>query len=152
MKPIRPTKLIRNQAGVGLLEILVAVVVLAIGLLGMAGLQTRALQQNQSGLQRSHAVMLTYSILDSLRTDRVSAFAGAYNIPQTCAVPAANGTLRGDTLNNWLQAIHDRFGAVATSCGFINCDAAGLCTIRVIWDDTRAGGSAVETLETRSRI
>lgn len=141
-----------RQRGVALLEVLVAVVILAVGLLGMAGLQARALQQNHSSLQQSQAVLLSYSILDSLRADRVNAVAGAYNMGNTCAAPAATGALIGDTKNNWLQAIQDRFGATGSSCGFINCDNTGLCTVRILWDDTRAGGSAVETFEIRSLI
>lgn len=142
----------QHQTGAGLLEILVAVVILSIGLLGIAGLQTRVLQQSQSSLQRSQAVMLSYSILDALRADRTNALAGSYNIGNTCATPAPSATLPGDTINRWIQAIQARFGQNASSCGFINCDGAGFCTVRVIWDDTRAGGNAAETVETRSRI
>jgi len=146
---ITPKKL---QSGVGLIEIMVAVLVLALGLLGLAALQARALQQNQSSLQRSQAVMLSSSILDSLRTDRTNAIAGAYNIAQTCAVPGANGTLTGDSINAWLQSLKDRLGQAATTCGSITCNVNGICTIRIFWDDSRAGGSANETFETRTQI
>lgn len=149
-KTLTPTK--HRQAGSGLLEIMVAVLVLAFGLLGLAALQARALQQNQSSLQRSQAVLLSYSILDSLRTDRTNAIGGAYNMAQTCVVPGPTGALVGDTLNNWMQSLHGRLGAAATTCGFINCNNNGICTVRIFWDDSRAGGNANETFETRTQI
>jgi type IV pilus assembly protein PilV len=141
-----------RQTGSGLLEVLVAVLVLSLGLLGLAGLQARTLQQNQSSLQRSQAVLLSYSILDSLRADRQGAILGNYNIGQTCVAQALTGNLVNDTVNSWLASIQNRFGANATSCGFINCSGAGICTVRIFWDDSRAGGSANETFETRSQI
>lgn len=142
----------RQQSGSGLLEVLVAVLVLSLGLLGMAGLQARTLQQNQSSLQRSQAVLLSYSILDSLRADRQGALLGNYNIGQTCVAQALNGNLANDTVNSWLASIQSRFGTNVTSCGSIACVAGGICTIRIFWDDSRAGGSANETFETRSQI
>lgn len=141
-----------HQTGSGLLEVLVAVLVLSLGLLGLAGLQARTLQQTQSSLQRSQAVLLSYSILDSLRADRQGALLGNYNIGQTCVAQALTGNLVNDTINSWLASIQSRFGANATSCGSIACAASGICTIRIFWDDSRAGGNANETFETRSQI
>jgi type IV pilus assembly protein PilV len=143
---------VHSQTGSGLLEVLVAVLVLSLGLLGLAGLQARTLQQNHSSLQRSQAVMLSYSILDSLRADRQGAMLGNYNIGQTCVAPALNGNLVNDTISIWISSIQNRLGANATSCGSVACAASGICTVRIFWDDSRAGGSANETFETRSQI
>lgn len=143
---------IKRQTGVGLLEVLIAVLILSLGLLGLAGLQARALQQNQSSLMRSQAVALSYSILDALRLDRENAVAGSYNLAQTCVAPAANGTLPGDTLNRWMTDLQARLGQAATTCGFIGCANNGICTIRIRWDDSKAGGSATEEYEIRSRL
>lgn len=152
MKPIRPYASRKDQAGVGLLEILIAVLVLSLGLLGMAGLQARSLQQNQSSMMRSHAVALGYSMLDGLRLDRDAAMAGTYNLALTCVVPAATGQLAGDTLNLWMSDLRRVLGPSASTCGFINCAANGICTVRIRWDDSRAGGSATEEYEIRTRL
>lgn len=148
----KPISLPKQQAGVGLLEVLVAVLILSLGLLGMAGLQTRVLQQNQSSQVRSQAVMLSYSILDALRLDRDGAIAGTYNIPLTCAPPAPNGTLSGDTLNRWILDLQTRLGNTANTCGTIACANNGICTVRIVWDDTRAGGNANEEYVIRTRL
>lgn len=141
-----------HQTGSGLLEVLVAVLVLSLGLLGLASLQARTLQQNHSGLQRSQAVLLSYSILDALRADRQGATLGNYNIGQTCAAPALNGNLVNDTISIWIGSIQNRLGTNANSCGSIACVAGGICTIQIQWDDSRAGGNANETFVTRSQI
>ena len=152
MRPLRQFTLQKAQAGVGLLEVLIAVLILSLGLLGMAVLQARSLQQSQSSMMRSHAVALGYSILDGLRLDRDAAMAGNYNLALTCAAPATTGQLAGDTLNLWITDLQRVLGQGATTCGFINCAANGICTIRIRWDDSRAGGSATEEYEIRTRI
>ncbi|HER34421.1 MAG TPA: type IV pilus modification protein PilV, partial [Halothiobacillaceae bacterium] len=45
----------RGQVGVGLIEVLIAVLVLSIGFLGMAALQTKALSNNNSAMDRTQA-------------------------------------------------------------------------------------------------
>ena len=59
----------RQQAGFSLLEVLIAVLVLSIGLLGLAGLQTYSLQNNQSALNSSHATVLAQDMIDSIRAN-----------------------------------------------------------------------------------
>lgn len=70
----------RRQNGATLLEVLVAIIVLALGLLGMAGLQAASLRVNQGALQRSQAVLLAYDILDQMRGNPDGADAGNYNV------------------------------------------------------------------------
>ena len=149
-RPMTPETMSRNQQGVVLLEVLIAVVIMAIGLLGLAGLQARALQTNGSSLQRSQVVLLNYMIIDAMRTDRASAKAGTYNIPKTCNAPSP-GALSDNNKQVWLQALKDNLGNTAETCGQIACDAAGNCTITVWWDDARAGGSNHESLVTTTR-
>ena len=52
-----------HQRGVTLIEILVAIVVLSIGLLGLAGLQLKGLQVSQGSTYRSQAALLTLPLL-----------------------------------------------------------------------------------------
>src|SRR3546814_10441179 len=87
--------------GTTLIEVLIAVLVLGIGMLGIASLQATSLRNSQSSLERSQAVIATYAIIDAMRANRNDALAGAYNITNTCTVPAG-GTLVGNDLNAWL--------------------------------------------------
>src|SRR3546814_1761216 len=105
-------------------------------MLDIASLQATSLRNSQSSLERSQAVIATYAIIDAMRANRNDALAGAYNITNTCTVPAG-GTLVGNDLNAWLTNIQAGLGAGA--CGAINCAAAN-CTVTVTWDDSRATG------------
>lgn len=69
----------RRQAGVGLIEILIAVLVLSIGFLGIAALQAKALANNNGSLARTQASIAAYSMFDAMRADRAAALAGSYN-------------------------------------------------------------------------
>jgi len=141
------------QKGVGLIEILVTLVVLAIGTLGLAGLQTQALKNNQSSLQRAQAVALTYAAFDMLRVNRKAATDGDYDMAMTCNPPSVttSSTLVVRDKKYWIETLQTALGG--TTCGAIDCDTNGYCTVKVQWNDERAtdGGSS-QVLTTRSRL
>ena len=147
---------IGRQRGVGLIEILVAVLILSLGLLGMAGLQANALKANQGSYTRSQAVMLSYYILDAMRADRAAAVGLSYNMNATCSPGAITTTdLPGNTRRDWLTSLRVGLGDANTTCGAITCDALGNCVVSITWDDSRASGGTTQTLQTfqtRSRI
>lgn len=60
----------RHDAGFSLLEVLVALFVLSIGLLGLAALQTTGIRFNQQSYQRTQATLQAYEIIDRMRTNR----------------------------------------------------------------------------------
>lgn len=86
----RPSSMTPNkQAGVGLIEIMVAVLVLGIGILGIASTQIISLQMNTQSQNRSQAVLLAEDILDRIRAN--SDNPGAYALAQGNAQGADNG-------------------------------------------------------------
>ncbi|WP_238149780.1 type IV pilus modification protein PilV [Dyella jiangningensis] len=132
-----------RQAGVGLIEVMIAVLVLSIAFLGMAALQARSLSTNNSSMARTMATIAAHSIQDAMRADIVNATGGVYNRTITAdKCPATDGTLAGYQLNQWCTtqlAIPALGGAVSTTSGVIDCKSSGLCTITVSFDDTKAG-------------
>nr|WP_174482605.1 type IV pilus modification protein PilV [methanotrophic endosymbiont of Bathymodiolus puteoserpentis (Logatchev)] len=58
-----------KKTGFTLIEVLIAMVVLAVGLLGLAGLQATSLKNNQSAYNRSQATQLAYDIADRMRAN-----------------------------------------------------------------------------------
>jgi type IV pilus assembly protein PilV len=139
----------KSQRGVGMIEVLVAVLILAIGLLGVAALQATALRNSQSAMERSQGVVHAYAIFDSMRANPAAARAGDYNIGMTCAPPGA-GTLAQNDLGSWITIMRRDLGP--TACGLVNC-VGDACTVTVQWDDTRAsGGVSNQSFTTTSRI
>lgn len=150
-----------RQCGVGLIEVLVAVLILALGLLGMAGLQANTLKASQSSHSRAQATMLSYYILDAMRADRAGAMAGNYNtgtsaaspITAICSVAAITGaTLQDNTRKHWIGSLKTNLIDQNTTCGAVYCDNLGECTIEITWDDSVAGGLGSQTFTTRSRL
>ncbi len=154
--PTSATKATHSR-GASLIEVLIAVLILGIGLLGIASMQAITLRNGQSSMERSQAVMQTYSILDAMRSNVALARVNAYDLPRTCAVPTATATLAQNDLNAWMINMQANLGA--TACGTIACVATApvspgrVCTVTVEWNDSRGtSGSAAQTTVTRSRI
>jgi len=79
MKRIRSGSTRSTSVGFSLVEVLVALLVLSVGLLGLAGLQMRGLQANQMSYLRSQATQLAYDISDRMRANLAGVTAGSYN-------------------------------------------------------------------------
>lgn len=69
-----------TQTGLSLLEVLISMLVLSIGLFGLAGLQSASLRANNSAYQRTITSMLANDILDRMRANPALAKAGNYNV------------------------------------------------------------------------
>ncbi len=165
--PCLPAPLVRNrcmqsgartQSGVGLIEVLVAVLVLSIAVLGISALQAMSLSTNNSAMARSMATINSYSILDAMRADIGNATANAYDgtlVANNCpAVPTAGVTLAKVQLSQWCTQFGQSLGAVASTTGAIVCAASGDCTVTITFDDSRAGvgGSSVQKVITKGML
>ncbi len=125
----------RRQAGAGLVEVLVAVVVLSIGLLGIAGMQLVSLRNNHSAWLRSEATVRAYDIMERMRANREQALAGGYDMALGAAAPSGS-TIRDLDLQEWKQdltVLPSGDGAVAR----IVTPEQTLFTVTVQWDDSR---------------
>ena len=69
----------KSQAGFTLIEVLVATVILSLGLLGLAGMQTAAMRYNQSAYFRSQAVAVANDIIDRMRTNQTGTSGSYYD-------------------------------------------------------------------------
>ena len=83
-----------SAAGFSLLEVLIALLVMSVGLLGIAGMVTSSLKANDGAYLRSTANGLAYSILDRMRANRSSATQGGYNIALGTIAPVSAACLQ----------------------------------------------------------
>ncbi|CAG1020654.1 hypothetical protein MTYM_00424 [Methylococcales bacterium] len=142
---------ISRNSGFSMIEVLIAVLILAVGLLGVAALQTNALKNNQSALQRSQATMLSYYMMDAMRANRAVALLGSYNLSKTCSAPSAGTLITNDQIA-WINALKANLGNQSSTCGEITCNTNS-CTVKVYWDDSRSvGGGSSQVVEIVSRI
>jgi type IV pilus assembly protein PilV len=132
--PIYSSGRARFQRGVTLLEVLISIVVLSIGLLGYAGLQTLSLKNNTSAFQRSQATLLTYDIVDRMRANRPKVLLGDYQVGM-----GASGN-DPDVItwkNNVAAALPDGDASIDGNLG------TGIVTITIQWDDNRDGSDPI---------
>jgi type IV pilus assembly protein PilV len=97
----------RRQSGITLIEVLIAVLVLAIGLLGIAGLQTSAMTTNYTSYQYTQASILAQSMLERIRANRAAYANGNsyYNLSAgtapTAGTDCSSGTCSAQDQANW---------------------------------------------------
>ncbi len=162
----------RRCGGFTLIEVLVAVVVLSIGLLGVGKMVLYAARANGSAYMRSEATQQAYAILDYMHANRAAALAGAYNVAigvqpaagQDCfaAGPCTTqAAIANYDLAQWKTQLAALLpagdGAVAIATDPANTQT--LVTVTVQWDDTGAGatfnpagGGAPTTLVLESQL
>ncbi len=120
-----------NAKGVALLEILIALVVTSIGLLGVAGLQVMSLKNNQSAALQSQANVLAYDMFDRLRAN--AGVAANYNIALTDSTPTGTSINKID-IQQWRGMLA---ASLPEGTGAIACNAAAppVCRVTVQWKD-----------------
>jgi len=136
-----------QQYGFSLVEVLVALVIVSIGLLGIAAMQSLALRNTGSSMERSQAVIQTYSYLEVLRANRARAVISELDMLMTCDPESLPGSQVEQ--RNWITQLHQTLGP--ESGGEVDCLGGGKCSIIVQWDDSRAdGGDEVQKLVTET--
>jgi type IV pilus assembly protein PilV len=68
----------RQSRGFTLIEVLVTVVILAVGLLGLAGLQVTSLNNQMESYQRAQAMLMLEDMANRIRSNAAAAKVGAY--------------------------------------------------------------------------
>ncbi|WP_019466906.1 type IV pilus modification protein PilV [Dyella japonica] len=152
MSALRRRAVGHTQKGVGLIEVLVAVVILSVAFLGIAALQAMSLSTNNSAMARSMATVATYSILDAMRADYLNATTGqAYTTStplKASSCPTDTSTLAASQLAQWCGQLGNTLGVADTTTGNIQCGTSGECTITISFLDVRSGADATTKQQT----
>ncbi len=104
---------IRNASGFSLIEVLVAMIILGIGLLGLAALQARSLKFNHDAYLRTQGTVLTYDIMETMRlvgkgcAPSYDTSGGTVTVPTGTTCSVAAGTITAD-VTRWRAALAAR--------------------------------------------
>lgn len=149
--PVTQTTPLNKQSGLGLIEILVAVLVLGIGILGVASTQVVSLQMNTQSQSRSQAVLLAEDILDRVRanpdTPANYALAAGSASGGTCNTSfVANG---GTVAANDIAAWENSLACLLPEAERTIAVAGNTVTVTIDWDQ---GDSTLPPLVVRTEI
>ncbi len=136
-------QLITNrQQGLTLVESMIALLVISIGLLGIAALQLTAVQQNATALNHSKAVWISYNMTDRIRANprefaNYADIDTANDYEQDCmGGDCSTSQMIESDAADWATQMENLPGGR----GIITGDATQL-TISVMWDDEGTGAT-----------
>ena len=139
------------MAGFTMLEILIAIVILSIGLLGLAGLHAAGLKNTQNANYRTVAMFQAYDMADRMRSNAEGLYNGAYdNI--TTSIPSDPGCIStGCTysqLGDYDQRVWNQNNAAWLPSGRGTVKVSGTnpneeYVITVMWDEYRTGATGI---------
>ncbi len=135
----------RNNKGFSLLEVMIAMVIFAVGVLGLAGMQALALENSFESASRNQAIILAYSMSDRMLANREGKDAyridsGLTPTPQTDCSVVNCGTIAEIVAydqSKWKQTLAQQLLAGDGSI----TGAAPNYTITVFWDEDRSGAT-----------
>lgn len=124
----------RSERGVTLLEVLVAIVVLALGLLGIMGVQMRTLADTQSAVRRAQAIRAVEDLSERIRVnpDALSATVmpnyvadwGPVPAPPACAMGCTPENLALYQIRTWKQRLVQHLPTADATTFFVADEAA----------------------------
>lgn len=113
------------QRGVGLIEVLVAVLLIGTSLLAMSAMQVRSVAQNNEALIRTQANLVAYDIFERIRMASPMA-------PAQLVRPSA------ETVNKLVSAV------VAGGTGELSCDTQRHCKLDITWVEFSRGSKELD--------
>lgn len=146
MTPNRPVPTPARSTGSSLMEVLVTVVVLSIGLLGLAGLQLTGLRANAAAESRSVATLMAYDMADRMRANMSGVTSSAYNAitgaeadPGCISTGCTAAQLALYDAWQWNQAITST-PTLPSGLGRVTGNGTTF-TVTVMWDEARTGAT-----------
>lgn len=150
-----------RSAGFSLIEVLISLVILSVGLLGIAAMVSVSMKSKGSSYLRTQALAQSAAIIDRMRANRATATAGGYNCTDIRGtVTCPSGALTQQTCDSstntclpaqiadmdmyeWTQDLQNLLGnGIATNVSYnIATTLVGQYTqvqVSISWDDTIA--------------
>ena len=147
-----------KQTGFTLLEVMIAMVIFSIGLLGLAGIQGVSLQSNNSAYMRTVAMQYSYNMADLIRTatDGDGVVDATYTDGFSSSLPGTEPTdcIVNDATTNcslsdmadfdiyhWKKSLADKDRGLPSGRGTLTKNG-DIFEIKIMWDENRTGTTA----------
>jgi type IV pilus assembly protein PilV len=141
--------LIKQARGFSLIEVLVSLLILSLGLLGVAGLQTTSLRSNQTAYFRSQATAAASDIIDRMRANPQGVADGKYNAINSADLPTDPNCINSgcdasdladndiiDWASNTLSSLPSGAGTVSVDDMGTAADASDdVFVVNISWND-----------------
>ena len=132
-----------------MLEVLVALSVLSIGLLGLAAMQTLSLKASQGGMFRTNAAVQAYDIVDRMRANTIGVGLGYYDAiaatipsaPAACS-PCSAVNIRDKDYYDWALA-NSRL--LPQGAGTVTSADGKTFTVTLTWKERADDGAVANT-------
>ncbi len=160
-------KNLTSQTGFTLVEVLVATVILSLGLLGLAGMQTASMRYNQGAYLRSQATVVANDIIDRMRTNQDGVTTGNYDAldsrddapdDQGCATaPCTSAQIASQDIREWTDHFQDVYGLGAAYTPTLPTGAFGTVinnantySVTVTWSEMEAMHADADSSPTKT--
>lgn len=139
-----------RQNGFSLLEVLIALFILAVGVLGALLMQTNALRFSASAADRTQASFIAYDLLDRLRANSAELELYAVSVAPGChvAAPPSGTTIRSTDLADFTHAVSCLLPA---GQGQVSIDGQR-ATVTLSWSEERILAGAGDAMLTVSAL
>ena len=125
--------------GFTLVEVLIALIILSVGMLGIAGLYVHSLQAGRTSLFRHHAVTLAGDVADRIRANPRATIAysqaGANNNCVNGGVDCTPEQMAGNDIDLWDQQAADTLPNGTVTVDFDNTVIPWTYQITIAWDE-----------------
>ena len=140
-----------SERGLSMIEILVALTIVAFGMLGLLGLQARALSVQKDAFHRRQAAELVAQLAERMRANHLAFLAGRYALsfdasaaaPSTapaCAAPCTSAQVAARDLDEWRIELRRRIPGAAAYLQWDAANRSGIA-IAVAWPEPHAAAN-----------
>ena len=127
----------RNQRGFSLVEVLIALVIMSVGMLGIAGLYVLSMQAGRTSMLRHNAVTLAGDVADRIRANprAGAAYAGAGGDNGCVGADCDEASMAAHDIFLWTQQADDTMPAGQVEVLFDNAVTPPSYTINITWTE-----------------
>ena len=139
MRIIKNVRANRNQQGFSLVEVLIALIIMSVGMLGIAGLYVQSMQAGRTSLFRHHAVTLAGDVADRIRANpRAGVAYTGVGVDFNCVgagIDCNEVEMAATDILLWSQQADESIPNGDVAIAFDNGTTPPSYTIAVTWDE-----------------